>query len=510
MANLILPPKNIVGNIDLGSVSVNATYSNPASVWDGYPFSFDITLTITPQTNSSEDTTPTPYEWNGNDISVGMWLGQINGNTYQIVAIASQNATTVVCTIEDTDLYCLLVDNTSTGNNYPQEGQNSLIFDISEDGMPVVTPVAQITGLIGTSAQWLDDLHDRFRYRNYLTKFFSLDPNSTIYASFNVGDFVKLQSTGDFAVVTGNTQADIESIIGIVSSVNTPTQGNLRIRPLGKVVYDVNLTGIGAIGDVIYLDASGTLTATQPTPPYYAVYIKMSNTSAVLLPRVATGGGGGSGTSGNSGSSGTSGAGVANYYGSFSDSTTQVITGANTPTEVSYNTTEISQGISIANGTQIKVANAGVYNIGYSFQIEKTSGGGASDVDIWAKINGNDEPRTNSRIQLQSNSSLILPFVSYVFELNANDYVEFVFSSNNASVQLTALPLQTTPYVRPASPSAIIVAYEVGVAVSGGSSGVSGTSGTSGISGTDGTSGTSGESGTSGFSGTDGTSGTSG
>ena len=166
MANLILPPKNIVGNIDLGSVSVNATYSNIASVWDGFPFSFDITLTITPQTNSSEDTTPTPYEWNGNDISVGMWLGQPSGNTYQIVAITSQNATTVVCTIEDTDLYCLLVDNTSTGNNYPSEGQNSLIFDISEDGMPVVTPVSQITGLIGTAAQWLDDLHDRFRYRN--------------------------------------------------------------------------------------------------------------------------------------------------------------------------------------------------------------------------------------------------------------------------------------------------------------------------------------------------------
>ena len=78
MANLILPPKNIVSSVDFGTTSVNSTYSNPASVWDGYPFAFEVTLTITPQTNSSEDTTPTPYQWNGNDISVGMWMGQNN------------------------------------------------------------------------------------------------------------------------------------------------------------------------------------------------------------------------------------------------------------------------------------------------------------------------------------------------------------------------------------------------------------------------------------------------
>ena len=178
MAQLILPPKNIVGSIDFGSTSVASTYSNGSSVWDGSPFSFNVTLTITPQLNSSQDTTPTPYQWDGNDVSVGMWFGQNNGTTYKIVSISAQNTTSVTCVIEDVDLYVLLVDNTQTGNNYPQELQNSLIFDVSDDGLPVVTPTASITGLIGTAAQWLNDLHDRFRYRNYLTDFFALDPNS--------------------------------------------------------------------------------------------------------------------------------------------------------------------------------------------------------------------------------------------------------------------------------------------------------------------------------------------
>ena len=208
-------------------------------------------------------------------------MGQNNGNTYQITSIISQSDTQVVCILQDTDLYCLLTDVTSSGNNFPLEGQASLIFEISEDGIPVVAPVAQIVSQIGVAAQWLDDLHDRFRYRNYLTKFFSLDPNSTIYSTgFAVGDFVKLNSSGQFVVVTGNTQADIESIIGLVTSVNTPSDGNLRIRPAGRVVNDVNLTGIGNVGDTIYLSGSGGLTATQPSPPYFAVYIKMSNTTA--------------------------------------------------------------------------------------------------------------------------------------------------------------------------------------------------------------------------------------
>ena len=70
MANLILPPKNIVSSIDFGSITVNSTYVNALSVWNGSPFTFQVTITITPQLNSSEDTTPVQYQWNGNDVSV--------------------------------------------------------------------------------------------------------------------------------------------------------------------------------------------------------------------------------------------------------------------------------------------------------------------------------------------------------------------------------------------------------------------------------------------------------
>jgi len=152
-----------------------------------------------------------------------------------------------------------------------------------------------------------------------------------------------------------------------------------------------------------------------------------------------------------------------NYYGSFSDTTTQVVNGANTPTAWSANTTEISNGIYIVDGSKITVSNDGIYEIGYSAQIEKTQGVGA-DVTIWAKINGNNVARSSSTISLVNNSVYSLPFVSYIFDLYAGDQVEFYFSSPSDHIQITTLSGLTTP-TRPVSPSLIIVAKAIGNAV---------------------------------------------
>jgi hypothetical protein len=153
----------------------------------------------------------------------------------------------------------------------------------------------------------------------------------------------------------------------------------------------------------------------------------------------------------------------ANYYGSFSDTTIQAVTGVSSPTVWKYNTTELSNGISVVNGSQIKVANKGVYEIGYSAQLEKTQGTQA-DITIWASINGIPVTRSSSITSLVANSALQLPFVSYIFELNANDYVEFYFSSPNQYVQISTYSGLTTP-TRPDAPSVIIVAKQVGLSV---------------------------------------------
>jgi hypothetical protein len=153
-----------------------------------------------------------------------------------------------------------------------------------------------------------------------------------------------------------------------------------------------------------------------------------------------------------------------NYYASFSNTTNIIVSGANISTVWTYNTTEISNGIIVENNSRIKVLNDGIYEIGYSGQIEKTQGGSATDVTIWALINGLPVDRSSSTVTLVSNSSYQLPFVSYIFNLNANDYVEFYFSAPSDHIQLTTLSGLTSP-TRPISPSVIIVAKAVGNAV---------------------------------------------
>jgi hypothetical protein len=147
-------------------------------------------------------------------------------------------------------------------------------------------------------------------------------------------------------------------------------------------------------------------------------------------------------------------------YGSFSLNTNLVVSGANTETIWTYDTDEISNGIYISGGSKIRVAQYGIYSIGYSAQIEKTQGGTATDVTIWAKLNGNNVDRSSSTTTLVSNSAYLLPFVSYIFELYPEDYLEFYFSAPSQYVQLTTLSGLTSP-TRPNSPSLIVVGQSV-------------------------------------------------
>ena len=96
MAQLIKPPFNVPAKVDFGSSSPYSYYSNLSSVWNGYAFQYNATLTVFPQTHSSEDTS-VQFQYDGTDFEVGMWIGLNNGTTYKIVSILSQSTNSVVC-----------------------------------------------------------------------------------------------------------------------------------------------------------------------------------------------------------------------------------------------------------------------------------------------------------------------------------------------------------------------------------------------------------------------------
>jgi hypothetical protein len=147
-------------------------------------------------------------------------------------------------------------------------------------------------------------------------------------------------------------------------------------------------------------------------------------------------------------------------YGSFYDTTTQTATVINTATAITFNSTDLSNGVFIGSPTsRIIVDSEGIYNFDTSFQLDKTSGGTA-EFYFWFRLNGTDVPESASQIRIQGNDAEIFSSINYFFDLKAGDYIEMMFSTTSLDVEL--LSVVATPPV-PAIPSIILtVANNIG------------------------------------------------
>jgi hypothetical protein len=140
-------------------------------------------------------------------------------------------------------------------------------------------------------------------------------------------------------------------------------------------------------------------------------------------------------------------------YGSFYDTTTQTATVINTATAITFNTTDLSNGVYIGSPTsRVYVDTPGIYNYDLSFQLDKTSGG-TGEFYIWFRLNGTNVANSASYIQIQGNNHEIFSSLNYFFDLNAGDYVEIMFSVSTLSVEVAAFAAAAPV---PAIPSIIL------------------------------------------------------
>lgn len=144
-------------------------------------------------------------------------------------------------------------------------------------------------------------------------------------------------------------------------------------------------------------------------------------------------------------------------YGSFQDLTDQNATTANTEYQITYNTTDLSNGVSVVSNSRITVKNYGIYNFQTSIQLVNTDSQ-AHAVSIWFKKNGSNLVNSNSEISVPSRHGSIdgrsLFVVNFYFELQVNDYIEMAWSTTSIAVSVQHLAAQTTP-TRPVTPSVV-------------------------------------------------------
>jgi hypothetical protein len=148
------------------------------------------------------------------------------------------------------------------------------------------------------------------------------------------------------------------------------------------------------------------------------------------------------------------------YYGAFQDNTTQSALSINTAYPVKFNTTDLTNGVSIVNDgssnpTKITLSNTGIYNIQFSLQLEKTGGSGNMIADIWVRKNGVDIPSTTGKVVLtgSANASPIIAAWNYVLDLAAGDYIQLMWATSNTNIEIVAAGA-TSPH--PAIPSSIL------------------------------------------------------
>jgi len=131
-------------------------------------------------------------------------------------------------------------------------------------------------------------------------------------------------------------------------------------------------------------------------------------------------------------------------HGSFYDTTTQTNPVANTVNLMKFNSVyDTNDGTQYAikkDTSKVYITQTGVYNIQFSAQLDKTSGG-ADAVYIWIRINGQNVAHSATKVVIDGPNNEIVAAWNWVLTLKTNDYIELAWQSADTAVVLLAAPV---------------------------------------------------------------------
>ena len=270
----ILPPKVLMINVNY--VTPVEYWSNPGDPYDGYPYRWELSLSVTLQTHSNPNTT-TPYYYTANDINIGDWISSsLDGSAHEIISITSvPDITDVSLVVEDIELFNTYNDITQSGNGGPSNGTGA-IFSLDNDGEPILMGL-ELNVLSDTFAT---DLISRFNYRNIQQKFIRVyQPGHT----FLIGDVIQPSTiSGTYMLATDTSSVDLA--VGTVSDVGTPSPDWFNFEAFGEVLYNVSPLLTGSYGSLFYLDPAnpGKITSTRPTEFARPLYLQLSSPTTAV------------------------------------------------------------------------------------------------------------------------------------------------------------------------------------------------------------------------------------
>ena len=159
--------------------------------------------------------------------------------------------------------------------------------------------------------------------------------------------------------------------------------------------------------------------------------------------------------------------GLLGFWGQFWSTSNQTNAGATSVNYMTVNNSDPSNNqVQIgATSSQIKVLNAGVYNVQFSAQFDKTDGG-KDDVSVWFLKNGVNIPDSNSIFSLEGNHDKLIAALNLMVTLGVNDYIQIAWASADTDMSLHFDGAGTSP-TRPQTPSVIITLQQVANNIAG-------------------------------------------
>jgi hypothetical protein len=121
--------------------------------------------------------------------------------------------------------------------------------------------------------------------------------------------------------------------------------------------------------------------------------------------------------------------------GAFYDTTTQTLA-TNVSASMTFNSTTISDGISVASNSRLTVTKAGTYNIQFSSQF--IPDGPGSSVYIWLRKNGTNITYSNTEVYMKNSNEATVAAWNFVETLTPGQYLELIWYPVGGTVNMIA------------------------------------------------------------------------
>jgi len=231
-------------------------------------------------------------------------------------------------------------------------------------------------------------------------------------------------------------------ILGVLDET-IPDSGSTGLCSVWGPVTGIDTSAFN-VGDILYASpaVAGGFTNVKPTAPdnvipIAAVLIKSATDGVIFVrPTIEQ----------------------QKYYGEFTKTTNQTPASTNTAYALTFDNTEIAEGISIGSpASRIVVVQSGLYQFDATVQISSGSSS-AKTVWLWFRKNGTDVANSARLVTININNGYTAVSMSEFFSLAANDRIEIMFAVDNTAI--TVNNVAATAFA-PAAPAVVLAVSQI-------------------------------------------------